>query len=76
MPVLPTAGNAVHAVRLLMNARVVPDLGDESLIVIHRLEALLGSMAVWEIEDDVGLPARSPTGRRWAPCRPWQAWCG
>ena len=39
------------------NVRVVPDLGDQLLLVIDRLEALLGSLAVWEIEDDVGLPA-------------------
>ena len=36
------------------NVRVVPDLGDELLIMIDRLGALLGSVAVWEIEDDVG----------------------
>jgi hypothetical protein len=23
-----------------------------------------------------GYQPPSPTGRRWAPCRPWQAWCG
>ena len=40
-----------------INVRVVPDLGDQLLLVINRLEALLGSLAVWEIEDDVGLPA-------------------
>jgi hypothetical protein len=57
MPVLPTGGNAVDADRSPTNVRVVPDLGDELLIVIDRLEALLGSMAVWEVEDDVGLPA-------------------
>ena len=39
------------------NVRVVPDLGDQLLVVIDRLEALLGSLAIWEIEDDVGLPA-------------------
>ena len=29
--------------------RVVPDLGDELLMVFDRLEALLGSVAVWEM---------------------------
>jgi hypothetical protein len=47
--------------------RVVPDLGDELLMVIDRVEALLGSVAVWQIEDDVGLPApfaiSGPTGQ-------------
>jgi hypothetical protein len=45
------------------NVRVVPDLGDELLLVIDRLEALLGSMAVWEMEDDVGLPAPFADGK-------------
>ena len=45
------------------NVRVVPDLGDELLMVIDRLEALLGSMAIWEIEDDVGLPAPFAHGK-------------
>ena len=45
------------------NVRVVPDLGDELLLVIDRLEALLGSVAVWEIEDDVGLPAPFADGK-------------
>ena len=45
------------------NVRLVPDLGDELLIVIDRLEALLGSMAIWEIEDDVGLPAPFADGK-------------
>ena len=45
------------------NVRVVPDLGDELLIVIDRLEALLGSMAIWEMEDDVGLPAPFADGK-------------
>ena len=39
------------------NVRVAPDLGDELMLVIGRLEALLGCIAVWEVEDDVGLPA-------------------
>jgi len=47
----------VDADRSPTNVRVVPDLGDELLIVIDRLEALLGSMSIWQIEDDVGLPA-------------------
>ena len=50
------------------NVRVVPDLGDELLIVIDRLEALLGSVAVWEIEDDVGVT--SPLRRREGAGRP------
>ena len=45
------------------NVRVVPDLGDELLIVIDRLGALLGSVAIWEIEDDVGLPAPFADGK-------------
>jgi hypothetical protein len=45
------------------NVRVVPDLGDELLVVIDRLEALLASMAVWEIEDAVGLPAPFAGGK-------------
>ena len=45
------------------NVRVVPDLDDELLIVIDRLEALLGSMAIWQIEDDVGLPAPFAHGK-------------
>ena len=45
------------------NVRVVPDLGDELLMVIDRLEALLGSVAIWEIEDDVGLPAPFADGK-------------
>jgi len=45
------------------NVRVVPDLGDELLLVIDRLEALLGSMAIWEMEDDVGLPAPFAGGK-------------
>jgi hypothetical protein len=39
------------------NVRVVPDLDDELLRVIEQLEALLASLAVWEAEDEVGLPA-------------------
>ena len=53
----------MDAARPPTNVRVVPDLGDELLIVIDRLEALLGSMAVWEIEDDVGLPAPFADGK-------------
>jgi len=45
------------------NVRVVPDLGDELLVVLDRLEALLGSVAVWEVEDDVGLPAPFADGK-------------
>ena len=45
------------------NVRVVPDLGDELLMVFDRLEALLGSVAVWEGEDDVGLPAPFAEGK-------------
>ena len=43
--------------------RVVPDLGDELLMVFDRLEALLGSVAVWEGEDDVELPAPFAEGK-------------
>jgi hypothetical protein len=63
MPVLPSSGSAVDADRSPTNVRVVPDLGDELLIVIDRLEALLGSMAVWEIEDDVELPPPFADGK-------------
>lgn len=45
------------------NVRVVPDLGDELLMVLDRLEALLGSVAVWEGEDDVELPAPFAEGK-------------
>ena len=45
------------------NVRLVPDLGDELLLAFERPEALLGSMAVWETEDDVGLPAPFADGR-------------
>ena len=45
------------------NVRVVPDLGDELLMVFDRLEALLGSVAVWEGEDDVELPAPFAEGK-------------
>ena len=45
------------------NVRVVPDLGDELLVVIDRLGALLGSVAIWEREDDVGLPAPFADGK-------------
>jgi hypothetical protein len=55
----------VDAARSPTNVRVAPDLGDELLLVIDRLEALLGSMAIWEIEDDVGLPAAFADGRHW-----------
>jgi hypothetical protein len=63
MPVLRSRGSAVDAARSPTNVRVVPDLGDELLIVIDRLEALLRSVAVWEIEDDVGLPAPFADGK-------------
>ena len=53
----------MDADRSSTNVRVVPDLGDELLIVIDRLEALLGSVAVWEMEDDVGLPAPFADGK-------------
>jgi hypothetical protein len=45
------------------NVRVVPDLGDELLIVIERLEALFGSMAVWQVEDGVALPVPFADGK-------------
>ena len=43
--------------------RVVPDLGDELLMVFDRLEAQLGSVAVWEGEDNVELPAPFAEGK-------------
>jgi hypothetical protein len=52
----------VDADRSRTNVRVVPDLGNELLIVIDRLEALLGSVGVWEIGTTSGYPAPSPTG--------------
>ena len=58
----------MDADRSSTNVRVVPDLGDELLIAIVRLEALLGSVAVGEIEDDVG--ATSPVRRREGAGRP------
>ena len=58
----------MDADRSSTNVRVVPDLGDELLIAIDRLEALLGSVAVGEIEDDVG--ATSPVRRREGAGRP------
>ena len=53
----------MDADRSSTNVRVVPDLGDELLIAIDRLEALLGSVAVWEGEDDVELPAPFAEGK-------------
>ena len=46
-----------------VNVRVVPDLDDELLQVFDRLEALLASLAIWEVEDDVGLPAPFAGGK-------------
>jgi hypothetical protein len=63
MSVLLTGGSAVDFDCLPTNVRVVPDLGDELLMVLDRLEALLGSVAVWELEDDVGLPAPFADGQ-------------
>jgi len=54
----------VDADRSPTNVRVVPDLGDELLIVIDRLGALLGSVAIWEMEDDVGLQRQPRSIRR------------
>lgn len=48
------------------NVRVVPDLDDELLQAIDQLEAFLASLAVWETEDDVGLP--EPFADRKALC--------
>jgi len=48
------------------NVRVVPDLDDELLRAIDRLEALLASLAVWEMDAEVGLPA--PFADRKALC--------
>jgi hypothetical protein len=70
MPVLPTCGSAVNADRSPTNVRVVPDLRDELLIVVDRLKALLGRVAVWEMEDDFGLRVAGlgwQAGRRCAP---------
>jgi hypothetical protein len=47
----------VDTARPPANVRLVPDLDDELLRTIDQLEALLASLAVWEMEDDVGLPA-------------------
>ena len=58
------------------NVRVVPDLGDELLMVFDRLEAQLGSVAVWEGEDNVELPAPFAEGKALGALQPWQAWCG
>jgi hypothetical protein len=63
MRVLLTWGSAVDFDCLPTNVRVVPDLGDELLIVLDRLEALLGSVAVWQLEDRVGLPAPFADGQ-------------
>jgi hypothetical protein len=53
----------VDTARSPTNVRVVPDLDDELLLAIDRLEALLASLAVWEAEADVGLPAPFADGR-------------
>ncbi len=46
------------------NVRVVPDLGDELLLALARLEALLLSLATWEAEADaVGLPPPFADGK-------------
>ena len=63
MPVLPTRGNAVDATRAPTNVRVVPDLDDELLRELDRLEALLVSLAAWEAERGVDLPPPFPQGR-------------
>lgn len=52
--------------RSTTNVRVVPDLDDELLLALGRLEALLLSLAVWTAEDDVELPA--PFAERRALC--------
>jgi hypothetical protein len=38
--------------------------------VVDRLKALLGSVAVWEMEDDVGLWVAGPVCRREGAGRP------
>jgi hypothetical protein len=53
----------VDTARPPTNVRVVPDLDDELLLAVDRLEALLGSMAIWEKQDDVGLPAPFADGK-------------
>jgi hypothetical protein len=58
MPVPPSSGEeAVDPARPPTNAHVVPDLDEELLQSLDRVEALLVSLAVWETEDDVGLAA-------------------
>jgi hypothetical protein len=60
----------VDTARLPTNVCVVPDLGDELLIAIDRLGALLGSVAIWEMEDDVVLRVAGPVCRREGTGRP------
>jgi hypothetical protein len=57
MPVLPADGGALDSVRAPTDVRVVPDLDEKLLLALDRVEALLGSLAVWETEDGVELPA-------------------
>ena len=57
---LLTGGSAVDFDCLPTNVRVVPDLGDELLMVLDRLEALLGSVAVWETEKSTRHTATLP----------------
>jgi hypothetical protein len=65
----------VDADRSPTNVRVVPDLGDELLIVIDRLGALLGSVAIWEMEDDVGLRAQFADGKALDVAEPLDSRC-
>jgi hypothetical protein len=53
----------VDTARSPTTVRVVPDLGEGLLLAIDRLEALLGSVAIWEMEDYAGLPAPFADGK-------------
>jgi hypothetical protein len=46
----------VSTARTTTDIRVVPDLGEELLAAIDRLEGLLSSLALWEKTDGVVLP--------------------
>jgi hypothetical protein len=47
----------VDVARAPTNVRVVPDLDDGLLLALDQVEALVMSLAVWEAEDGVELPA-------------------
>jgi hypothetical protein len=46
----------VDAARAPTNVRVVPDLDDGLLLALDHVEALVMSLAVWEMQDGVELP--------------------